>query len=61
MIKKKVVLKLVENEAFYLKEGRKYSQFKNTEKTLLRDFDLNGYYNWIDDHKRQIQRKKTVQ
>ena len=47
----KIVRELVSQDALTKIPGRSYGFYSNFKPTLLHDFDIQKFYNWINDHK----------
>ena len=51
---KKVVAKLIEQNAMEFVPGRKYKSFPSCNISLLEDFSIHDFYSWINEHKQNI-------
>jgi hypothetical protein len=56
--RKKIVEELMSCKAFTPDPKRKYV-FKDFKSSLLADFDFHGFYSWIDQHKKDIEKKRS--
>lgn len=58
--KAKIVEELMNSKAFIRYPNRKYAVFKDFKPSLLTDFDFHGFYDWIDQHKKDIEKKRKA-
>ncbi len=48
------------SRAFIPQPTRKYGVFKDFKPSLLTDFDYHSFYEWIDQHKNDVQKKRKA-
>ena len=58
--KAKIVEELMNSRAFIPQPNRKYGVFKDFKPSLLTDFDYHSFYEWIDQHKNDVQKKRRA-
>jgi hypothetical protein len=58
--KAKIVEELMNCRAFIPEPNRKYGVFKDFKPSLLTDFDYHSFYDWIDQHKNDVQKKRKA-
>ena len=58
--RKKIVEELMSCKAFTPDPKRKYAVFKDFKSSLLADFDFHGFYSWIDQHKKDVEKRRKA-
>jgi hypothetical protein len=50
----KIVMELIENDAFTFTEGRKYTSYSNMKPSILCGVDMQKMFHWINEHKKYM-------